>query len=396
MTTPLLEQITFEGQTTHEDGITVTGGEVDTADISLDSANRLFFSKQIHNRKGIVVSGSTEPIGIPLVNVNYRLIPNGQADNRPETGYVVTRSRASFVSGDSANHVSCFLASTMDGVNNANIQNQYAFYAGGSLSTAFNNYGFYSNLGANGHQGGAAYNFYAAGNAPNYFAGDVNVEKTIFLPEGFDSTKAGQQGCQIGSTSVYRSRVSNDTAAMVTYARTSSASKPMYINFFTRHNGDRNLGNIRQNNNTNNATGVQFNTSGTRAAFIHLADERNTTYVDFAGNAADTVKLLQPKVNGFIPHQLQTLVADAVTGIKDATEAIGTYTDVDGSVETEVTEPEAIPFGATWQQTGIRDVYQGVDQTKLIPLLTKALQEALARIEALEADHATLMNNGGY
>ena len=34
--------------------------------------------------------------------------------------------------------------------------------------------------------------------------------------------------------------------------------------------------------------------------------------------------------------------------------------------------------------------YQGIDQSKLVPLLTAALQEALARIESLEADVATL------
>ena len=39
----------------------------------------------------------------------------------------------------------------------------------------------------------------------------------------------------------------------------------------------------------------------------------------------------------------------------------------------------------TWEATGTRPVYQGVDQSKLIPLLTKALQEALERIEQLEA-----------
>jgi hypothetical protein len=47
----------------------------------------------------------------------------------------------------------------------------------------------------------------------------------------------------------------------------------------------------------------------------------------------------------------------------------------------------------SWTPSGTRPVYQGVDQTKLIPLLTKALQEALERIEQLEADHATMMNN---
>ena len=30
-------------------------------------------------------------------------------------------------------------------------------------------------------------------------------------------------------------------------------------------------------------------------------------------------------------------------------------------------------------------VYQGIDQSKLVPLLTKALQESMARADALEA-----------
>jgi hypothetical protein len=31
-------------------------------------------------------------------------------------------------------------------------------------------------------------------------------------------------------------------------------------------------------------------------------------------------------------------------------------------------------------------IYQGIDQAKLVPLLTAALQEAIQRIEALEAN----------
>ena len=60
-----------------------------------------------------------------------------------------------------------------------------------------------------------------------------------------------------------------------------------------------------------------------------------------------------------------------------------TYTEEvenDGRVATMVTRTRS------WSATGTRDVYQGVDQTKLIPILTKALQEALARIEELESN----------
>ena len=59
-------------------------------------------------------------------------------------------------------------------------------------------------------------------------------------------------------------------------------------------------------------------------------------------------------------HELAEVVPEAVTGEKDAVDAEG------------------------------KPVYQGIDQSKLVPLLTAALQEALARIESLEADVATL------
>jgi hypothetical protein len=60
-------------------------------------------------------------------------------------------------------------------------------------------------------------------------------------------------------------------------------------------------------------------------------------------------------VDGFIAHEAQAVVPECVTGGKDAV-------DDDGNPE-----------------------YQGIDQSKLVPLLTAALQEAIAKIEILEA-----------
>ena len=39
----------------------------------------------------------------------------------------------------------------------------------------------------------------------------------------------------------------------------------------------------------------------------------------------------------------------------------------------------------SWTKTSDRDVMQGIDKSKLVPLLTAALQEALTRIEVLES-----------
>jgi len=59
-------------------------------------------------------------------------------------------------------------------------------------------------------------------------------------------------------------------------------------------------------------------------------------------------------VDGFIAHEAQAVVPEAVTGTHDEVDADG------------------------------NPIYQGIDQSKLVPLLTAALQEALAKIETLE------------
>jgi hypothetical protein len=72
-------------------------------------------------------------------------------------------------------------------------------------------------------------------------------------------------------------------------------------------------------------------------------------------------------VDGFLAHEVQAFVPECVTGEKDQVETVE-VTDEDGNVTTET-----------------RPVHQGIDQSKLVPLLTAALQEALQKIDALEA-----------
>ena len=104
--------------------------------------------------------------------------------------------------------------------------------------------------------------------------------------------------------------------------------------------------------------GTNYNTS---------SDYRLKSNVAPLSNAITKLKQIAPKtytwinypeagtVQGFIAHELQAVVPQAVNGEKDAVDANG--------------KPE----------------YQGVDSSNLVPLLTAALQEAITRIEALEA-----------
>ncbi len=83
-------------------------------------------------------------------------------------------------------------------------------------------------------------------------------------------------------------------------------------------------------------------------------------------------------VDGFFAHEV-TAVPEAISGTKDETEDI------------LYTEEDTIPSGKK-----VGDVketvpkYQGIDQAKLVPLLTAALQEAIAKIEVLETKVAAL------
>jgi len=121
-------------------------------------------------------------------------------------------------------------------------------------------------------------------------------------------------------------------------------------------------------------------TNGSSTSYNTSSDYRiKENIVDMDG-AIDRVKALQPRrfnwivdesdtvVDGFIAHEVSDIVPEAISGEKDATE---TYTDDDGVEQT-------------------RDVYQGIDQSKLVPLLTGALQEAITKIETLETTVADL------
>lgn len=109
-------------------------------------------------------------------------------------------------------------------------------------------------------------------------------------------------------------------------------------------------------------TGVAYNTS---------SDYRLKENVAPMTGASERVLALKPSrfnfkaepermVDGFIAHEAQEVVPEAITGTKDAVDADG------------------------------KPVYQGIDQSKLVPLLTAALQEALQTIDDLKARVAAL------
>jgi hypothetical protein len=112
--------------------------------------------------------------------------------------------------------------------------------------------------------------------------------------------------------------------------------------------------------------------------------------------ATERVKALRPinfawkidgsRVDGFFAHEAQEVVPEAVHGTKDAMrdeeyEVTPAVLDDDGNVVTE----------AVMGTRSVPDM-QGIDHSKLVPLLTAALQEAITKIENLTTRLETLEN----
>ena len=104
-------------------------------------------------------------------------------------------------------------------------------------------------------------------------------------------------------------------------------------------------------------------------------------------------------VDGFLAHEVSSIVPEAISGDKDETETktkvvvnssgfvirqdveeadwiAGKVADEDGNTE--------YPTDSTWEASKVVPVYQGIDQSKLVPLMVKTIQELEARIKTLE------------
>ena len=111
----------------------------------------------------------------------------------------------------------------------------------------------------------------------------------------------------------------------------------------------------------------------TSTSFATSSDYRLKENVADLTGAIDRVKTLAPKRFNFIADPDTTVdgfLAHEVTAVPEA--IVGTHNEVDDDGN---------------------PVYQGIDQAKLVPLLTAALQEAITKIETLETKVAALEAN---
>ena len=193
----------------------------------------------------------------------------------------------------------------------------------------------------------------------------------IAIEEG--ATNEGQIMFKTGGTTE-RMRIKNNGVIMIpgTHSDTSSSERVSIsvtsgstngINFIPT-NSSGGVAIATRTTGGSGVGGVSFNSSST--SFNTSSDYRLKENVTTSWDATSRLKQLKPSrfnfkvdadktVDGFLAHEVSSIVPEAINGEKDAV-------DKNGNIEP-----------------------QSIDQSKLVPLLTKALQEAVAKIEILEA-----------
>ena len=160
-------------------------------------------------------------------------------------------------------------------------------------------------------------------------------------------------------------------------------------------------------------------TGATSVAYQTSSDYRLKENVVAISDATQRVKQLnavrfnfigeQRVLDGFLAHEVQDIVPEAISGTKDGMvdeeyevspavyeertiEAKDAIYDEDGELIKAAEAGQVQRVLVSEAVMGTRSVpkYQGIDQSKIVPLLTAALQEAVAKIEALEARVASL------
>ena len=175
--------------------------------------------------------------------------------------------------------------------------------------------------------------------------GDFSVSKVGFQVDGRNSNASNNASMFYGGT--FLSVASYQDTAML----------------LNRMGNNGSVISFRQAANTVGTISV----TGSGTSYNTSSDYRLKENVTYDWDATTRLKQLKPArfnfivdadttVDGFLAHEAQAVVSEAVTGTKDAV-------DADGNPE-----------------------YQGIDQAKLVPLLVKTIQELEARITALEAE----------
>ena len=288
--------------------------------------------------------------------------------------------------------VQCASSSTVNGArfynttNNtsANMMVQLKTYANGGGDNYIHFDGGGSNMVVGQFYGGGVNNkvMMGTGDSPSGGVKGVHVDGSgnIGMADGvelsmYDDNSGNGWSWQYSKGSIQQKseRANGWSMQYMNISAASSGSDDRYIQFlWTNDGGNATVGSI-----VSNGSNVTYNTS---------SDYRlKENVVDLTG-AITRLKQLKPKrfnwikdetntaQDGFLAHEAQSVVPVAVSGTKDQ---VVTQAEVDADVNFDG-KPTGTP------------IYQSMDYGLVTPLLTAALQEAIAKIETLEAKVAAL------
>jgi hypothetical protein len=197
---------------------------------------------------------------------------------------------------------------------------------------------------------------------------DHSVNEMDFRVNNAEAMRIDSSGnLLVGKTSSSTSTVGAEFNSDGTIVGVRSGGHPLLLN---RTTSDGAIAQFRKDGTTVGSISV----TGSSTSYNTSSDHRLKENVTDVTNGITRVKQLEPKrfnfiadpdttVDGFLAHEAQAVVPEAITG---------THNEVD---------------------TDGNPVYQGIDQSKLVPLLTAALKESIAKIEALEARVTALEGN---
>jgi hypothetical protein len=260
------------------------------------------------------------------------------------SGLSITRSDAS------ASGAGVFLAKQRSGSNGGN-----------ALVAANDNFGTISFQGGDGTnlvEGAAIQAFVDSTPGANDMPGRLTFSTTA---DGASSPTERMRIDSAGNVTFRTGTTPDRNGSGTAFVDSSGSGSPVYLYFKKTFNGSRDA--IDFNHNGTSVGVIQF--TNTATSYATSSDYRLKENVTPVTDGITRLQQLKPArfnfiadpdktVDGFLAHEVQDIVPEAITGEKDAVD--------------EDNNPK----------------YQGIDQSKLVPLLTAALQEAVAKIESLE------------
>jgi hypothetical protein len=276
----------------------------------------------------------------------------------------------------------------------------------------------YNLFGATGTGGSATYVTYS-------FNGDGNTGMFSGIADTLRFATGGSERMRITSSG---SLLHNTTATSPGQNNTTTGASILAGRFMFNNSGADNI------MGRNDAGGLlSIRNGGTQVGLISVAssstsyatssDYRLKENVSYEFDATTRLKQLKPSrfnfktdadttVDGFLAHEVSSIVPEAINGDKDGTEDItNVVLNADGTVLTQdiseanweegklattdedgKTVDPIYASNTTWVASKTIPSYQSIDQSKLVPLLVKSLQEALTEIDTLKTKVAALEN----